>query len=111
MNITRPTWPTTVRAWAHSYDAWIVGSAADWNQLTPKDVDVMIPRDLWTKAAHLIPKDAVPNSFGGWKFTQEGVSVDVWPDTLDSLATSDFFRMAYHPRTGTRIAKVLGEVS
>jgi hypothetical protein len=49
-----------------------------------KDWDVMVTElDNWYDIALLIPKDATVNSFGGWKFKDNGVEVDVWPESLE----------------------------
>lgn len=49
-----------------------------------KDYDLMVTSfDLWYDIALLIPKTATVNSFGGWKFRENGFEVDVWPETLE----------------------------
>lgn len=55
------------------HDAWIVGR----NMNPVRDYDVIVAFFNWKEVAVLIPIDANPNSFGGWKFTDEGKSVDV----------------------------------
>jgi len=53
-----------------------------------KDYDLMVTSfDDWYNIALLIPKDATVNSYGGWKFNDNGVEVDVWPETLDHYLT------------------------
>ena len=64
--------PRMVMAFTHNFGGWIVGSAADPNNLFPRDIDVIIPFSRWREAAHLIPPDAKPNTFGGWKFKDNG---------------------------------------
>lgn len=99
-------WPAVILLWTQHHSAWIVGSAADPNKVRPRDVDVMIPWRNWPQAAAHVPKDAKPSTFGGWKFQQGGVTIDVWPDSLDRLVELARFSWAWHPATDTRICKV-----
>lgn len=44
------------------------------------DWDVLVPFQNWQTIAMLIPSDAKPNKFGGWRFEDDkGVEIDVWP--------------------------------
>lgn len=95
--------PRIVVVWANLHDAWIVGSAAAPNAKDTRDVDVMVPWVNWSVACVLIPRNAVSNSLGGWKFQEDNVTVDVWPDTLDRLAKNDLFQWAWHPSSGRRL--------
>jgi hypothetical protein len=102
--------PRTVRIFCTNHRAWIVGSAAAPihyvpGSVQPRDWDVMVPWDVWHLAAAHVPEDAVRNTYGGWKFEEDGVTIDVWPDTLERLAVSHFFTCAYQPCTGVRIVK------
>jgi hypothetical protein len=98
--------PALVCKLAYAHEAWIVGSAAtpDCNHANVRDYDVLVPMDQWRKAAMLIPLDATPNTFGGWKCQSEGREVDVWPGDLGWLMTNYLARWAWHPRTNTRIS-------
>lgn len=72
--------------------ALLAGSRAFKEALHPfcegvecNDYDLLVPYEKWNDINLLIPKNAVVNSFGGWKFKTkdfEGreVEVDVWPD-------------------------------
>lgn len=104
--------PSRVYIICHAYNAWIVGSAA--YPVRPgqipeiDDVDVMVPWAKWKDAALHVPDDARPNAFGGWKWTDKDeqgndVVVDMWPDTLDRLASKNQFHAAWHPASGLRI--------
>lgn len=101
--------PGTVASLCYSFDAWLVGSAADPATVEPRDYDIAVPWHNWHPAAQLIPLDAYPNSFRGWKFLDprsvDPVEIDVWPCDLGWLMQNDLFKWAYHPRTGTRIHK------
>lgn len=44
----------------------------------PKDIDIIIPLSEWQIASNYIPKGAIANSFGGFKFVEDGVTYDVW---------------------------------
>lgn len=50
---------------------------------TTHDYDVLVPHERWQTIALLIPEDAKPNKFGGWRFLDEkGNEIDVWPGSL-----------------------------
>ena len=76
------------------HGALIVGSYAKklaGEDLDVKDFDLLVPLEKWQTIALLIPQDARPNKFGGWRFTiressrseDNGKEVDVWPDKLE----------------------------
>ena len=83
------TTPALVAQLTHVHNAWIVGSAAKEGAdlKIVRDWDVLVPFSNWQAAAALLPKDAAPNTFGGWKCVSEGVVVDVWPDDLGRIMT------------------------
>lgn len=99
--------PSLVCKLAYGHDAWVVGSAAqpNINYSKVRDYDVMIPYEHWRTAAMLIPRDAAPNTFGGWKCQSDGVEVDVWPGDLSWLMVNHAARWAWHPRSDTRLTK------
>lgn len=96
--------PSIVSKLCYSADAWIVGSAASPDLKTddPRDWDVAVPFSEWHVASSLIPRDANPNSFGGWKFTSEGNEVDVWPCDLALFMTYAIVTCLWHPKSGKR---------
>lgn len=100
--------PSLIKVICANCDAWIVGGAAV-DLANAKDIDVMVPIRKWHRAAAYIPEGARVNSFGGWRFTFEGVEIDIWPDTLDRLASYQVFRAAWHPKSGKRIVVTAGE--
>lgn len=89
------------------HDAWVVGSAAKGNVDTSliRDWDVCVPFSKWRTACTLIPMNAVPNRFGGWKCISEGISVDVWPDDVADVMQNAVCKYLWHPRSGARFAK------
>lgn len=89
----------------HICNGWIVGSAANPENVSPRDIDILIPFRNWNVASSLIPSDAKPNTFGGWKFTSKGVEFDVWPGDLDQLLLNDKAELAWHPQSGIRLKK------
>lgn len=97
--------PALVCKLTHAHEAWIVGSAADpkTDHTLPRDYDVLVPFSHWQEAAMLIPPDAKPNTFGGWKCKSEGQEVDVWPGDLGWLLTNSAAKWAWHLRTGCRV--------
>lgn len=88
------------------FGAWVVGSGANPDAKEfPRDLDLVVPFHAWHLAAQLIPRDAAVNSFGGWKFDDEGVSVDVWPADLASLMTNPLVCHLWQPATGARFSR------
>ena len=104
--------PTLIRVWATNNNIWVVGGAADINATveTVEDIDILVPFHNWHSLAPYIPKDAQPNSFGGWKFTTEGIEVDIWPGDIGFLLTSPLTKYVWHPATNFRYIKC-GEVT
>ncbi len=98
-------YPDVVTKLGYNCDAWLVGSAADPANNTPRDYDILVPFYMWHIACLCIPKDATPNSFGGWKFVEKGVQFDLWPGELSWLAQQNKFKYAYHIKSNTRIIK------
>lgn len=98
--------PTIVSILCQFHGAWVVGSAA-WED-TPtgeKDFDVIVPPSQWRSAATLIPKDAKPNTFGGWKFSQDGRWIDVWPDNISMMLNHPMTKKVWNPALGIRFVK------
>lgn len=100
--------PSLVCKLTYAHEAWIIGSAAkpDCDHTTVRDYDILVPFSNWQKAAMLIPDNAVPNTFGGWKCQSEGREVDVFPGELSWLFTNDLAKYAFHPRSGKRIYSI-----
>jgi hypothetical protein len=100
--------PAIVCKLTYVHDAWIVGSLADpqVDVKVVRDIDVIVPFRNWQQAAQLIPESAEPNSFGGWKFTSEGKTIDVWPGDLDWLMVNFACKSVWHPRTNTLFERV-----
>lgn len=97
--------PKLVTKLCYTCEAWIAGSAAQVDKSDPKDYDVLVPFQYWVNAAALIPGDAQPNTFGGWKIIEDGIAVDVWPGDLSWYLLNEMARSAWHPRSNTRITK------
>jgi hypothetical protein len=102
--------PKLVCSLTHNFDAWIVGSAADIKNSSPRDYDVIVPFSQWGPASQMIPPDAKPNTFGGWKCMSEGVEVDVWPGELGWLMAKPKSKYVWHPATNTRYARYSEDV-
>lgn len=85
---------------------WIVGSAAVPNVEFPaRDIDVVVPFSHWHLACQLIPSSAVVNSFGGFKFDDEGTMVDMWPCDFAQLMLDFRVKCIWHPATDTRFVR------
>jgi len=98
--------PSFVQQVTTMYGAWIVGGAALPNlEAPPRDWDIVVPWEHWRSVAMLIPGDARPNQFGGWRFkTHTGQEIDIWPEDLGVyFARRGFFKAAYHPKSGLRL--------
>jgi hypothetical protein len=97
--------PAIVSKLCYAHEAWIVGSAAlDINNAN--DYDVLVSFAHWKDAAMLIPEEARPNSFGGWKFTNDGATIDVWPGDLVWFLTNNIVQAIWHPRSGSRFRRI-----
>ncbi len=99
--------PHSVKYMVQHYDAWIVGSAAQpsSNILQVNDVDVIISFSQWNKVTGLIPLDAKKNKYGGWKYSEEGIEIDVWPDELNNFMNSAIPQYLWQPRYNIRYKK------
>ena len=100
--MTRKTLPRAVVPFANS-GCWIVGSSAQPDDKLRRDIDILVPYELWPNVAALIPEDARPNRQGGWKFTiaDEELAMhfelDVWPDSLARFLGVTGSSWAWHP--------------
>jgi hypothetical protein len=103
--------PSLVRKLVIMHNAWIVGSAANPanNPTECRDIDVMVLHSEWPKAAQLIPSDAKPNTFGGWKIQADGISIDVWPDDLGRVLLGAKTEWIWQPQTNTYFKRVINE--
>ena len=93
--------PTSVKQFVQHYNAWITGTAADPNVNSIDDIDdidVIIPFREWNKATGLIPDDAKKNKYGGWKYKDGNIFVDVWPNDLNSHMLSVMPKYLWQPR-------------
>lgn len=102
----KPLYPPLVAKLCEHYEAWIVGSGADTLCTNPRDWDVMVPLSMWGECAALIPADAVPNTFGGWKCQSNGIEVDVWPGELSRVMGHHRSKFAWQPRYGIRLGRI-----
>ena len=86
--------------------AWIVGSAADPMNNDPKDYDIAVSFSDWQKVASLIPKDAKPTLFGGWKFLSDGMEVDVWPSEIINIFSCSKCEWMWQPNLNIRVKRL-----
>lgn len=79
-----------IRYFCKYHNALIVGTGALWligeTDKEPRDWDVMIPSDEYTRASRLVPKGSVTNSFGGIKVKGKDRDIDIW-----CMGVIDFF--------------------
>ena len=100
--------PRLVRIITTQYPTWLVGGSADPHQLKPKDYDIVVSHPYWQQVCLLIPKDAKPNLFGGFKFMDDGKEVDVWMGDIGSVFLCCKCDYAYQPKYDILLARVKG---
>lgn len=89
-----------------NFDCWLVGSAAKNMDMLSRDYDILCPFHNWNKLCLIIPSDAKPNSFGGWKFSIDGVEIDLWPGDMSHFMTLPKFEYAYNLRHEVKIGRI-----
>lgn len=106
MSKARGSLPKLALVLVNQYDAWIVGGAADPEQTSPRDYDVVVPFYHWPSVAHLLGGySATLNSLGGWKCVSDNCEVDVWPGDLGWVMCHQAAKWAWQPRYGIRLRK------
>ncbi len=100
--------PKSIKLLVQHYGAWIVGGSANPDALisTVRDIDVVVPFSRWNEASSLIPTDAKINEYGGWKFKQRGLIIDVWPEDLSVLMLNHKLKYIWQPRFNILYEKV-----
>jgi len=70
------------------HGALLVGSQAKrvmGEDIESHDYDLLVPLEQWQIIALMIPENAKPNKFGGWRFIDDKDNeIDVWPDSLQN---------------------------
>lgn len=95
--------PRFVKIVCFLHKGWIVGSSAKPDNFeASKDIDIIVPFSEWSKVACLIPKTARPNSFGGWKFTEDDREIDVWPGEFHDILWVQKMNYIYNPHYNVR---------
>ena len=95
--------PSKVLKLLYDFNGWLVGSSVD--KQNPKDYDILIPFSEWSKACICVPNDATKNRFGGWKFKEDGIEIDIWPGDLSWFVTLPDFKKAYNYRYNVLLCK------
>lgn len=104
--------PPTVFKLCTLYDAFIVGGAVPFllgeSDIMPRDIDVVISLDHWINASKLLSGlEAKANTFGGFKFLENGIEVDVFAGNVALIvATYSKDILAYHFKTGVVLKKI-----
>lgn len=90
--------PESVFKICYYHSGVLLGGSVDYvigkSDEIPKDYDVVVPLDCWKDAVVEIPKGATINSFGGFKYQEGDVKVDVWPDDLARAMFKYMFGLA-----------------
>ncbi len=103
--------PTTVAILCCEYGGWIVGSAAvplsTKNNLN--DIDVIVPFHQWRKVSKIVAakEGAVLNKHGGTRFIEDGIQIDVWPDTIRENMLTHISKWFWQPRYDIRFKRIL----
>lgn len=98
--------PRLVRLICSNSGAWLVGSSADPANPDPKDYDIAVSFKSWGEVALLIPKDARPTLYGGWKFVSDSKEVDMWPDEIINIFLCSKCEWMWQPQFNIRISKI-----
>lgn len=88
-----------------THKAWIVGGAAIPGAKDIKDFDVAVSYSDWPKVALLIPKNARPTLFGGWKIEENGWEIDVWPSEIIDIFHCSKCEWMWQPQLNIRIQR------
>jgi hypothetical protein len=99
--------PLEVRMLGFIHDGWIVGSGAlylvgvdkfeDPHQ-KPADWDILVPPEIFRDVVHMFPVGTSTNTWGGLKYSRDGLILDVWPEDLGH------YFMSAHDMHGDRYA-------
>jgi hypothetical protein len=93
--------PRSVRSLLSICGAWIAGSTAKDQKFTPgKDLDIIVPFEQWVVASRIIAQrhpTVQTTSQGGWRFHEDGVDVDVWPDSLQRIFMENVCQVVWNP--------------
>jgi len=98
--------PRLARLICSNSNAWLVGSSADPKNNNPKDYDIAVSFSSWPEVALLIPKDAKPTLFGGWKFKSDKKEIDVWPAEIINIFMCSKCEWMWQPMRNIRIQKI-----
>lgn len=93
--------PKRIYAIVCKHNVWLVGSAVTKDDA--KDVDLLVSFRDWPEVAIHIPPDAKPNTFGGFKWKEDNISIDMWPGDLSDLAASYMFKAAHNFKSGVTV--------
>lgn len=96
--------PKRLYAIVCKHNVWLVGSGVIKDDA--KDVNLLVSFRDWPEVAIHIPPDAKPNTFGGFKWEEDGVSIDMWPGDLSDLAASYMFKAAHNFKSGVTITAI-----
>jgi hypothetical protein len=72
---------------------------ADMKATEPDAWDLVVPFPLWATIAARIPQSATPTRFGGWRFSENGVQIDIFPADILTLMQYPFVGALWHPKT------------
>jgi hypothetical protein len=90
--------------------AWIVGGAAIPGVKEIKDWDIAVSFSEWQKVALLLPTENIrPSLFGGWKVTENGWDIDIWPSEIINIFHCSKCEWMWQPQLNIRIHREASE--
>lgn len=102
--------PITAEIICCEYEGWIIGSAANPEAKINRiiDIDIIVPFYQWRKVSKIVAwvEGAELNKHGGTRFKQDGIMVDVWPDTLAANMVVCLAEWVWFPKQNIRFKKV-----
>lgn len=80
---------------------------ADALSADPHDWDLIVPFPLWATIAARIPQSATSTRFGGWRFSENNVQIDIFPADMLTLMQYPSFGIMWHPKTNALWTRTL----
>jgi hypothetical protein len=102
--------PITAEVICCEYGGWIVGTSAkpDADIKLVNDIDIIVPHHQWRKVGKIAAAaGARVNKHGGCRFVEDGVEIDVWPDTLANNMIMPQQSYVWYPKLDIRFGRCL----
>ena len=105
--------PSIIKAILSTSEGWLIGSAPYMlsEGLTPKDYDIIIEnREIYQKTIKLMDcteYDISVNSFGGLKFKNHELEIDIWCEELGHFLTNSTQENYLFSIKGLKLLKII----